>query len=89
MFKAIENTPKKVNQLNETKLFGLGKGLTPSGDDILTGTCFVSTIENFPINLSEQQKLSKKTEKLKKKQILSVQQLFIRLVMGVVKKVCS
>ncbi|MDN6194010.1 MAG: DUF2877 domain-containing protein [Alkalibacterium gilvum] len=65
MFKAIENTPKKVNQLNETKLFGLGKGLTPSGDDILTGTCFVSTIENFPINLSEQQKLWKKTAKEK------------------------
>lgn len=65
VFEAIANLPIKAKQLNETKLFGLGKGLTPSGDDILTGICFVSATQNYPIDLSVQREKWKEIAKNK------------------------
>lgn len=53
-FEAIASQPISWKQLNESKLFGLGRGLTPSGDDILTGISFVAALPNFPIHLKGQ-----------------------------------
>lgn len=56
LFEALRDFPNKNKQLEETKLFGLGVGLTPSGDDVLTGVSFVSSMPNYPIDLSQQHK---------------------------------
>lgn len=44
--------PDTQNTLINTKLIGLGRGLTPSGDDVLSGFSMVAAMENYPVDLT-------------------------------------
>lgn len=50
LFTYIKNKDEVALQRTLEKFIGLGIGLTPSGDDFLTGLAYVTSLENYPNN---------------------------------------
>lgn len=59
----------------EIRLFGLGRGLTPSGDDVMTGIIYAASMANFPINLQEEKEKWREESK-RKTNIISYSAIF-------------
>lgn len=69
-----ENNEKKVNE-GIAKLVGLGHGLTPSGDDLLTGVSLVLNSSNYPNQEMTQLFNQQLTSRLSKTNLISQNQL--------------
>lgn len=69
-----EKNEKKVNE-GISKLVGLGHGLTPSGDDLLTGVSLVLNSSNYPNQEMTQLFNQQLTSRLSKTNLISQNQL--------------